>query len=607
MTLKFFEKKFVVSLVFSGIILFFSLFSYHCKIFSPIENIFYDLRFKLRGYLKTSGNIVIIKIDEESLNELGRWPWDRKIIAQAVRNLFSAGVKVVGLDIIFPQPSNKISDLYLSNALKQGNSVIAIHFEETYQTVITENKINKIKVEIPLLPIPQLQTAAKLGFTNVYPDIDGVPRNYVLFKTWNNKKYYSFDMVIAETFLEKSIDLPQQIYINYYGPSEYTTPTSLRSLYTFNNYSFVAIYKNIIPASWLKNKIALIGATATATYDHYPIPYQKIFPGVELHANVIENILNNTYLTKIDKKYYILLVVFITSLITILFYKIHPLLTAILIVLTTVGYYFVTVLLFIKARLILDFVPIAVVITTIGFINILQKVLLEQQEKKKIKNIFSKYINPYVMEELLSDSSSLVKLGGVKRVITVMFTDIRNFTTISEQLQPEEIVCLLNEYLEVMSELILKYNGTVDKYIGDSIMCFWNAPLLQPDHAESAVKCAINMLSELEKLNQKFVLEKKPKIAVGIGINTGEAIVGNIGSTKIMEYTAIGDTINTASRLQELTKEYHTPIILSEFTYSLVKDTIPCVSLGKINLRGKTHEIEIFKIKDTPELVIAEI
>jgi len=234
----------------------------------------------------------------------------------------------------------------------------------------------------------------------------------------------------------------------------------------------------------------------------------------------------------------------------------------------------------------------------IGFSSILYKLFFEQKEKKLIKKTFSKYINPYIMEELLKNpAGSLSILGGQKKEITVVFADIRGFTTISEYLPAEEIVKLLNECFSVLSNIIFKYNGTIDKYIGDCIMFFWNAPIEQKDHPYLAVSCVIEMFRELEKLNQEYSFSKNFEIKMGAGINTGEAIVGNIGSAHLMEYTAVGDTVNVASRLQELTKEFNIPIIISEYVNEKLNNRIPTVSLGKVLLRGRQQEIEIFGIK----------
>lgn len=597
------KKKFLLWVLWIFIFLIFNSSLYiFTNFYIPLENIIYDLRFKIRGPIKHNDRVVILKIDQESLEVLGRWPWDRKILAKTVENLFKAGVKIVGLDIIFPEASNQISDQLLSRSLKHGNSVVASHFEKVHENILVENVIKKIITEEYIPPIELINNSAKIGFANIEPDTDGVVRKIDLTKSYNDKDYYSFDYVIVKTYLNNgNINIPNSIYINFYGPSEFVDVKNKKIYSTFKKYSFVSVYENIIPHSWLKDKIVLIGSTATGLYDHYPTPFVESYPGVEIHATVIENLLSSSYLQKkLDRTHNILLKTILTLILGYIFYKTHPIATTFFIIFFNLGCFFISYSLFLN-NIILEITPYLSSVFVIGFGSILYKLLFEQQEKKLIKKTFLKYINPYIMEELLNNpKSSLLSLGGEKRIITVVFTDIRQFTNISEKMSPENVVEFLNQYFEVMNSVIFKYNGTVDKYIGDSIMFFWNAPLKQPDHELLALNCVLEMFSKIEELNS--LLWKDFKLQIGVGINTGEAIVGNIGSSKLMEYTAVGDTVNIASRLQDLTKEYNSPIIISEFVYQKVyqkiNNKIPIYSLGKIKLRGKEKEIEIFKVGD---------
>ncbi len=569
-------------------------------IFVPIENIFYDLRFKIRGPKKTSDKVIIVAIDEESLTELGRWPWDRKIIAKVVENLVSKGAKVVALDILFPEESNSLSDTKLVSALAKGETVVASHFETVYENVLKGDTIHKVLTEKLILPITKIQKVSKTGFANVEPDKDGIIRKVMLYRKYKGEHYDAFNFTIVKTYLgEKNIkNLPKIIYVNYYGPPEYFDKKTNKIVTTFVRYSVVDIYNNVIPSSWIRDKIVLIGSTATGAYDHYPTPYTHTYPGVEVHATVIENLINNNYCKKFNKNYVLLLSVVTIIVLGILFYNLTATPIISLILFLVVGYYLLSYFVFVKLYTIIDFVPFAFSVVLLGFSSILYKLFFEQKEKKLIKKTFSKYINPYIMEELLKNPvGSLSVLGGQKREITVVFADIRGFTTISERLSAEEVVKLLNECFSALSNVIFKYNGTIDKYIGDCIMFFWNAPIEQPDHTYLAVSCVIEMFKELEKLNQEYQVPSNLKIKMGAGINTGEAVVGNIGSTHLMEYTAIGDTVNVASRLQELTKEFNVPIIISEYVNKKIVGRIPTFSLGKVNIRGRIQAIEIFGVK----------
>lgn len=220
--------------------IFFSLVFNLIDIFLPVENIFYDLRFKIRGPKKPSDKIVIVKIDEESLAELGRWPWDRKVVAKIVENLVSSGAEIVALDIIFPEKSVPESDNKLAAALAKGKTVVAAHFETMYENVLKGDAVQKVLVEKLILPIPQIQKVAKIGFVNVEPDKDGVVRNVVLYKNYEDETIYSFNFVVVKEYINNmSIisTLPQKIYINYYGPSEYYDKKADRVISTFVGYS----------------------------------------------------------------------------------------------------------------------------------------------------------------------------------------------------------------------------------------------------------------------------------------------------------------------------------------------------------------------------------
>lgn len=572
---------------------------YIANIFSPLENIFYDLRFKIRGPKKSSDTIIIVKIDEDSLAELGRWPWDRKIIARIVENLLNAGAKIVALDILFPERSNPYSDRMLISSLAKGRTIVASHFETVYENVLINGVVQKVSTEKLVLPMQQIQKVAKFGFTNVEPDKDGIVRQVSLYKTYQGKMIDSFSLAIVKEYINMDMtSIPCKIYVNYYGPSEYYDKTTGRIVSTFVGYSAVDIYRGVIPSVWIKDKIVLIGSTAIGAYDHYPTPYIHTYPGVEIQATIVENLLTESYCKKINKKYLLVILVIILAILSIVFYNLSVFLVISLILIFIMLDYLFSYLIFVKFYSVVDFVPFAFGGVFIGFSSVLYKLFFEQKEKRLIKKIFSKYINPYIMEELLKDpTGSLSTLGGQKKEITVVFADIRGFTTIAEHLGAENVVKFLNDCFSVLSEIIFKYNGTIDKYIGDCIMFFWNAPIEQPDHPYLAVKCVIEMFNELKKMNEVYNLPFGFKIQMGAGINTGEAIVGNIGSAQLMEYTAVGDTVNVASRLQELTKEFNVPIVISEYVNNRLNNRVTTIPLGKVVLRGRHQEIEVFGIK----------
>jgi len=219
----------------------------------------------------------------------------------------------------------------------------------------------------------------------------------------------------------------------------------------------------------------------------------------------------------------------------------------------------------------------------------------EEEAKKKIKGAFQQYMAPEIVEEI-QQNPDMLKLGGEKKNITIFFSDVRSFTSISEKMSPEELVHFLNEYLSAMTGKILKNRGVVDKYIGDAIMSFWGAPLDEPEHPTLAAKTALEMLEKLKELQVKWKSEGRPEIKIGIGMNTGDVVVGNMGSEQRFDYTIMGDSVNLASRLESLTKEYLVPIVISQYTYERIKDKFVCRELDLVAVKGKKEPVKIYEL-----------
>jgi adenylate cyclase len=221
---------------------------------------------------------------------------------------------------------------------------------------------------------------------------------------------------------------------------------------------------------------------------------------------------------------------------------------------------------------------------------------MEERRARDIRKMFSSYVSKRIVDELIRDPSK-AKLGGDRKEITVLFSDIRGFTAFSEKHQPEEVVSLLNEYLGAMTNIVFEYEGTLDKFVGDAIMALWGAPVGQPDHAERAVRCALTMIEKLQDLQKKWIAEGRHAIDIGIGINTGDMVVGNMGAEgKKMDYTVIGDNVNLGARLEGLTRQYNNHIIISEFTYSKVKDIVEVNELGSVTVKGKQKPVVIYDV-----------
>ncbi|MFC1624213.1 CHASE2 domain-containing protein [Candidatus Omnitrophota bacterium] len=350
-------------------------------------------------------------------------------------------------------------------------------------------------------------------------------------------------------------------------------------------------------APLLKDKICIIGLTAPGTHDYTPIPLEPDYPAVGTHANVLNTILEGNYLYKADLRTNLAIIFIIAIFTGIAVALLSPMYSLISSFSILILYSLVCAFLFKERGLWVDMVrPLGTVILSyIGIVS--YNFATEEKEKRWIRNAFGHYVSKNVMEEILKDPSKL-KLGGERKDLSVLFSDIRGFTTYSEKHQPEEVVNILNEYLDEMTKVILKHNGTLDKYVGDEIMAVFGAPAatIETDHAERAVATALDMLKRLKELQEKWKTEGKEPLDIGVGINTGPMIVGNIGSTERMDYTVIGDAVNLGARIEALTRDYNNHLIISEFTYAYVKDMVEAKALDAVKVKGKEEPVMMYEV-----------
>lgn len=457
--------------------------------------------------------------------------------------------------------------------------------------------------------IPRISDSARnSGYINAFPDSDGVLRWAPLAIRFGEDLYPS----LALSLLVQSLDGPMlaaslsEIGVNgiKIGDSEIPTDASGRILInylgpgnTFPHYSVSDILNGRIEPELLKDKIVLVGATATGIYDLRVTPYSAVYPGVEVHATVIDNILNGDYIRRpgwaglLD-----LAAVLIFGLAMSFILPKTRALQSFLLTLAVLGFYVAgNIWLFSRYNLWLDIVypVLTIVIVYLGLT--VYKYVTEEREKKKIRNAFQFYLTSSVINEMLKDPTKL-KLGGDKKDLSVLFSDIRGFTTISEGMSPEALVHLLNEYLTAMTNIVFKYDGLLDKYMGDAIMAVFGAPLNQPDHAVRACRTALDMMEELHKFQAKWKAEGKPVLDIGIGINSGDMAVGNMGSEMRFDYTVMGDSVNLGSRLEGINKEYGTNIVISEFTHAHIKNDFICRELDSVKVKGKHLPVRIYEL-----------
>jgi adenylate cyclase len=501
-------------------------------------------------------NILIIDIDDASINKIGRWPWDRSVFASILDKIKDA--KAIGMDVSFFEKSSNDSSLQEKLA-NMSNVVLA--------SEINENVLYK--------PIFNTST----GYVNILTDYDGITRKVNLG-------------------LSKEIS-PFAFEVYQKGWDKNAVPEKEIKLINFANFDMnsISAYRILEEKIDVKNKIVLIGATAPNLHDNYFVPVSQgvAVPGVNIHASIIQNLILKDFL-KEEYKMLVALLSIILSLIGMFFISRLKIYYSILsIAVLIIIYALIAILAYSQFNVIMDlfFMPLSLLVFTGAGIGV--NYLEEKKHSKFVTGAFGKYVSKDLLNEIINKRQEL-KLGGVKKEITIFFSDIRGFTNISEKLNPEQLVKLINEYLTEMTKIIMQNGGTVDKFIGDAIMAFWNAPLDEKEHAKLACKSAIEQINALEKIRKSLSKKNMPDIKIGCGINTGEAVIGNMGSEDRFNYTALGDSVNLASRLESLTKQYGVSIIVSESTYNKVKGKFDFRKLDKVKVKGKKIPITIFEL-----------
>jgi adenylate cyclase len=366
--------------------------------------------------------------------------------------------------------------------------------------------------------------------------------------------------------------------------------------------SFVDVMRGRVAADTFRGKLVLIGVTATGFADDYwtSTSVTGKMPGVEIHANAVDTIMRGDFIRDAEASTTIGLICVMASVAAVSLLTL-PMLAAALCSILALATYILASSYYFDEHIVLNLIypPLALFLTYTGVV--FYRVIFEQGQARALRGVLGQYLSPSVVAHVTRDPDSL-KLGGDQREMTVMFSDLRGFTTFSESLDPETLVHLLNEYLTIMSDVVFKYEGTIDKYMGDAIMAFWGAPQQQPDHATLAGKAALEMVAALEDLNARWVAEGRPPLAMGIGINTGIMKVGNMGSNSRFDYTVLGDSVNLASRLEGLNKEYGTTLIVSRATLDETGGIFHARFLDLVAVKGKKEPVEVFEILDADRL-----
>jgi adenylate cyclase len=354
--------------------------------------------------------------------------------------------------------------------------------------------------------------------------------------------------------------------------------------------------KEAVLAKEVKDSICIIGLTAAGTHDFNPIPYESTYPMVGTHGNVLNSILTKQFITRAPSSVNLGILLAMTVLMGLVLPFLSSLIGLFFTVIILTGTFFLSLSWFQQGLwLNLASPSLLALFSYLGITS--YNFSTEEKSKREIKRAFSKYVSPEVIEEIIRDPSKL-RLGGDRRVLTVLFSDIRGFTTYSEKRKPEEVVSILNEYLDAMTKVIVAHKGTLDKYVGDEIMAVFGAPHFEPPdvNAKSAVTCALKMLDRLKELQEKWRQEGLEPLTIGIGINTGDMVVGNMGSELRMDYTVIGDAVNLGARVEALTRPFNVPLIVTEATYAYVKDIVEAKPLESIKVKGKEIPVMVYEV-----------
>ncbi|OQW96655.1 MAG: adenylate/guanylate cyclase domain-containing protein [Desulfobacteraceae bacterium A6] len=635
-----------------------------------------DLRFKSRGNIPTTSDVVLAVIDEKSIAKEGKWIWPRSKMAELVNRLSNAGAKVIAFDIGFLEADEKSTvraieeiqkkmadlnqldpslakyledlkfhtdnDRLLANAIRNSTAKVILgyffqtdeesagHIDEKeismHQNNVQSSEYKAVSYSsesaknIPLIKTYSPQSNIKIisetsnysGYFNMFPDEDGVVRWLPAVLKCRESIYAPLSIITAGAFLDSqpsvqlyeygvgeikigNMSIPTdeigRIIINYRGPGK-----------TFPHIPVTDILKGEADTNLIKDKIVLIGATAVGVYDLRVTPFSNVFPGLEIHANVIDSILGKDlmFYPSWANLFDIFAIIVAGLFLGIIIPRTNVMTGAAALLFLFFGYILMCQFLFSVKGWIFNLIyPLSVMI--IVYVSItLYRYIAESKQKKFIRDAFSTYLAPSVVKQLI-DSPEKLDLGGQERDISAFFSDVQGFTGISETLSPKELVDLLNEFLTEMTDIILEFEGTVDKFEGDAIIAFFGAPNDLPNHAEVACRASIKMQKRLVTLRTKWKQEKKPGLKMRIGLCSGNAVVGNMGSKNRMDYTMMGDTVNIAARLEGVNKIYGIYSMISDTTFAAAGNGIVTREIDSVNLVGRKEPVTIYELVGHPE------
>ena len=627
---------------------------------TKLEGSLLDARFRLRGAIEPSGLVTLVAIDERSIAAIGRWPWSREIVAELIDKTNDLGAGTIGLDIVFSEPQPSASDALLASELwtdderskittigqqmnpdqalittlfmagnvvngqffydpiAQGNASMASPAEQKLlassrvMAVKSRNETFKHLVYDSVTPnLPSVAQAGEgAGFFNQLPEFDGIVRNAPLVAQYRGEFYPSLALKTLSRYLDNSaivihadefvitqvsigeLEIPTNelgaLPINYRGPAQ-----------TINRVSAIDILQGRLQVNSLDGHLVLLGVTAIGVFDSHGSPYGAEFPGLEIQANVIESIINddairNNDLFRVGDVLVILLGALLLAVV-LPFTSRMPTRVLLFLCLLSILLYS-NYLLFAYYNLWFNLTYPVIAWTACFAVLMLYQAFMVEARYSHVRSAFKHYLSPSLVDQLTANPE-LLNFGGEEKELSILFSDIRNFTGLSETVTPSELSRFLRAYMDPMTDCVFDNQGTLDKYIGDAVMALFGAPVPFASHPVDACQAALDMMVALTKIVDTVPdLARLFPVHIGVGVHTGTVVVGNLGSSKHFNYTVIGDAVNLASRIEGLTKTYGVDIIISDVTYGRVKEHFVCRELDCVRVKGKQEPVVVFEL-----------
>ncbi len=542
--------------------------------------------------------IKIIGIDEKTMAELGPiQTWSRSFYADLLRKLNEKAESkplLVGFDVLFSGNVDAGDDDFTAAAAESGNVVIVDHLIYGRKLTTNEDGFASYPVESIEEPFESLNSVCNMGYSNVSQDSDGTVRRIIPSEVYEGSEQKMFSNILYEEYCKRKgitpnavpVDKNGRAIINYSGkPGDY------------EYVSMIDVLNGNIDARAFTDSIVLVGAYAPGMQDDFEVPNggSHQMYGVEVHANILQSYIQGRFSVNGNKYIFGLISAVIAMLMYLLFRKFKPWLSLIIMIIVIIAFVFVLIIFNNHGTAYsIIYLPMMLILSYIASLAL--GYLRELKKKKKILNAFRKYVAPQVVEEIAKKGDFQIKVGGENRDIAVLFVDIRGFTTMSEALEPEQVVEILNEYLTLTSKSIFDNLGTLDKFVGDATMAVFNSPFDLPDYEFKAVCAAMDIVNGGKALEKNLLAKYGRSVGFGVGVNVGPAVVGNIGCDFRMDFTAIGDTVNTAARLEANAKKGQ--VLISDALYERVKDRIEVEEIGEIPLKGKSKGVFVYEVTE---------